>query len=97
MFPRIVNCEDCGQIASVRGYGRIEYRWPERPNVGRESSTPTIDCIRLTVDCPTCGVKTQDFYPKKYSDAARRPQAYTAAPAREVHFRGSGPINRPRT
>ena len=60
----------------VRGYGRIEYRWPEPTKMGHETTkpaiSPTIDCIRLTIDCPRCGVKSQEFFPDESSPAARR-------------------------
>jgi hypothetical protein len=99
VFPRSVKCEDCGQIAMVRGYGRIEYRWPETTKVGPEATTPTIDCIRLTIDCPRCGVKSQEFFPDESSPAARRFKHSTANcnafdRRREVRLRQIGPLNR---
>jgi hypothetical protein len=99
MFPRIVKCEDCGQIASVRGYGRIEYDWPEAATGGQESTIPTIICVRLTVDCPHCGVKSQEFFP----NGAERSQQQSNAEAanrilarrgREVRFQRIGPMSR---
>jgi hypothetical protein len=60
VIPLTIVCEDCGSTAKVRGYGRVEYDW------GEDQSRPTqveIKSIRLTVDCPTCGVKPQDFHP----------------------------------
>ena len=63
MVPLDVICEDCGQIAMVRGYGRVEYDWPKTTNPGSEATTPTINYVRLAIDCPCCGVKSQDFRP----------------------------------
>src|SRR4051812_29811365 len=63
MLPRSVICEDCGQNAEVRGFGRIEYDWPETAASDPGETTPTITCVRFTIDCPACGVKTQDFFP----------------------------------
>lgn len=63
MLPATVQCEDCGQKAIVRGYGRIEYDWPKTINSGNESTTPDISLVRLTIDCPNCGVKSQEFFP----------------------------------
>src|SRR5690349_2016543 len=71
MLPRSVNCHDCGEIASVRGYGRIEYDWPETTPQGPETATPIITYVRLTIDCPRCGVKPQDFYPNRSGHAAQ--------------------------
>jgi hypothetical protein len=61
MVPKAIACEDCGRIATVRGYGRVEYEWPKTSNTGQVAAIPTINSIRLTVDCPVCGVKMQDF------------------------------------
>ena len=62
MIPTTIECEDCGQIAKVRGYGRVEYDW------GDDQTLPTqveIKSIRLTLDCPICGIKSQDFHPNR--------------------------------
>jgi hypothetical protein len=100
MFPRNVKCQDCGQIAWVRGYGRIEYDWPETTNTGHESTIPTINCVRLTIDCPHCGVKPQEFFPHGYSAGARHWASVAgrdaASLAQEVRFQRLGPMNRPR-
>jgi hypothetical protein len=85
----------------VRGYGRVEYRWPETTNAGHEPTTPTIDCIRLTIDCPRCGVKTQEFFPDESSPAARQFRASATNRnafdrRRKVKFRPLGSINRAR-
>jgi hypothetical protein len=74
MVPETVYCEECGQIASVRGYGRVEYEWPKTSSDGLVAAIPVISSIRLTVDCPCCGVKSQDFLPNdpRRSNAARR-------------------------
>ena len=79
MFPRSVECEDCGQMAVVRGYGRIEYDWPETTMAGQEAIIPAIICVRLTVDCPHCGVKSQEFFP---NGAGRSHQRSAAAAAK---------------
>jgi len=99
MFPRNVKCEDCGQIAFVRGYGRIQYDWPETTNSGHETTIPTITCVRLTIDCPHCGVKPQDFLP---GGRPRTSQHSMVSPAggeinarnREVRFQRIGPMHR---
>lgn len=59
MLPQSIICEDCGAIAKVRGYGRVEYTPPADQNL------PTVEfkLIRLTVDCPQCGVKVQEYHP----------------------------------
>jgi hypothetical protein len=94
VLPRTVICQDCGQIASVRGYGRIEYDWPKTTASGPKTTTPTLTCVRLTVDCPLCGVKSQEFFPEESSSAA--PQTTTSATGREatgreVRLRKTGP------
>src|SRR3954451_19380797 len=91
MFPRNVKCHDCGRISSVRGYGRIEYDWPETAAAGPEATIPTINCVRLTVDCPRCGVKSQNFYPDDSLRAERRLRSSTTtrdgvSSTREVRF-----------
>jgi hypothetical protein len=75
MIPETVYCEDCGQIAGVRGYGRVEYEWPKTARDGQVAANPVISSIRLTVDCPCCGVKSQDHCPNdpSHSGANRRP------------------------
>src|SRR5215207_3038467 len=99
MFPRTVKCEDCGKIASVCGYGQIAYRWPETTNMGHESTIPTIDRVRLTIDCPGCGVKSQEFFPGAPSPAAQssatsRPSRLATGRSREVRFQRMGPAKR---
>ncbi len=64
MLPRSVPCEDCGETACVRAYGRVEYDWGEEgPEAGKIATMPHITMVRLTIDCPKCGVKTQEFRP----------------------------------
>src|SRR5882757_1275624 len=82
MLPRSIICEDCGQIAMVRGYGRIEYDWPETTTRGPKPTTPTITSVRLTIDCPTCGVKSQEFLPEEPPRATQSPTA--SAPSRDA-------------
>jgi hypothetical protein len=70
MLPQSVPCDRCDQQAKVRGYGRIEYDWPDSeghnfddPSGDNPTATPTIRSIRLTVDCPHCGLSVQDHFP----------------------------------
>src|SRR5689334_22498386 len=93
MLPRSVNCHDCGQIASVRGYGRIEYDWPKSTPPGSETTTPTINYVRLTIDCPCCGVKPQDFYPNG-SVAAQSSREFQCDRSLKVPFAKLGIPNR---
>jgi hypothetical protein len=60
MLPTAVICDDCGAKARVRACGRVEYDWPELSTDGQVATMPTINSARLTIDCPNCGVKTQD-------------------------------------
>lgn len=60
MLPKSVPCEQCSQPGTVRGYGRIEYDWPDGDDL---PAAPTIRSVRLTVDCPHCGLGVQDHYP----------------------------------
>ena len=60
MLPQTIACEECGAMAKVRGYGRMEYEWEEYHQV---PTTLHIKAIRLTIDCPHCGVYVQDFHP----------------------------------
>lgn len=70
MLPETVICEDCGRNARVRACGRIEYDWPNPAIGGQVATMPTINSARLTIDCPRCGVKTQDFRPEDAADTA---------------------------
>ena len=60
MLPRIVSCEECGESATVRGYGRVEYDWDQ---TGHVATTLQIKMVRLTIDCPRCGVRVQEHHP----------------------------------
>jgi len=60
MIPETVRCEECGKTAVVRGYGRLVYDWDA---AGRGPATIKIKCVRLTVDCPKCGVHAQEHWP----------------------------------
>jgi hypothetical protein len=60
MLPRTISCEECGRTAVVRGYGRVEYDWEPSGSV---ATTPQIKQIRLTIDCPRCGVIVQEHRP----------------------------------
>jgi hypothetical protein len=59
-LPKAVICDECGAEARVRACGRVEYDWPKTPVDGQLATIPTIRWARLTVDCPHCGVKSQD-------------------------------------
>ena len=60
MLPHIVSCEKCGESATVRGYGRVEYGWDQ---TGHVATTLQIKMVRLTIDCPRCGVRVQEHRP----------------------------------
>ena len=60
MLPRTVSCEECGKKAIVRGYGRVEYDWDQ---TGHAATTLQIKMVRLTIDCPRCGVRVQEHHP----------------------------------
>src|SRR3954462_11203251 len=62
-LPQAVSCDDCGRTARVRACGRIEYEWPKTTTAAQTATMPTLSSARLTIDCPNCGVKTQDFFP----------------------------------
>src|SRR3954470_8056438 len=62
-LPQAVSCDDCGRTARVRACGRIEYEWPKTKTAAQTATMPTLSSARLTIDCPSCGVKTQDFFP----------------------------------
>jgi hypothetical protein len=68
MLPRTVFCEQCAQPAMVRGYGRVEYDWAK---AGTQPGNIEIHSVRLTVDCPRCGVRTQDYHPVPASHQLR--------------------------
>ena len=68
MVPKAVICKDCGQTAEVHACGRIEYDWPKTTAGGSVATMPIINSIRLTIDCPNCGVKQQDFPPERISE-----------------------------
>jgi rubredoxin len=63
MLPRTVLCDDCREKAYVRAYGRLEYDWGQDDPGGQFATEPVVKSVRLTIDCPRCGVKTQDFHP----------------------------------
>ncbi len=63
MLPRTVTCDECGHRAAVRGYGRVEHVWG--PN-HRVSTVLKIKVVRLTIDCPRCGVITQEHRPGEH-------------------------------
>jgi hypothetical protein len=60
MLPRTVVCENCGQKAYVRAYGRVVY---DAAGPSQIVSEPEIESINLTIDCPECGVLVQVYYP----------------------------------
>jgi hypothetical protein len=72
MLPRTISCEDCGETAFVRAYGRIEYAWgPECAADEQVDTQPQVKCVRLTIDCTHCGVKTQEFRPISQEELTR--------------------------
>jgi hypothetical protein len=60
VIPQTVDCDDCGSRANVLGYGRVEYDWGEHDNLPTQV---VIKSIRLTINCPLCGLKPQDHHP----------------------------------
>jgi hypothetical protein len=61
MLPQSVTCEECGEKAYVRAYGRIEYDWDDAAD---PVTAVKLRSVRLTIDCPTCGVLVQDHLPE---------------------------------
>jgi DNA-directed RNA polymerase subunit RPC12/RpoP len=61
MLPRTIACENCGERASVRGYGRVVYA---SGGPGQIVVEPEIERVHLTIDCPKCGVFVQVYHPK---------------------------------
>jgi len=88
MLPEAVICEECGRVAAVRGSGRVEYDWPKAATNGQAPASPTITSIRLTLDCPQCGVKLQDFYPSGRPGAGAKSKLQPRA-RRDVRHRRS--------
>jgi DNA-directed RNA polymerase subunit RPC12/RpoP len=60
VIPKNIQCEDCGRQTKVRGYGRIVYDWTDDRH---EPATLNVKMVHLTVDCPRCGVRIQQYYP----------------------------------
>jgi len=60
MLPKSIICEECGSRAAVRGYGRVEYDWDDSAD---DATTLKLKLVRLTIDCPTCGVRVQEHHP----------------------------------
>ena len=84
MLPRSIPCEECGKTAIVRGYGRVVYDWnADGSNVGGENiggndtTALTIRSVRLTIDCPDCGLRVQEHRPEisKPEATNQRPQS----------------------
>jgi hypothetical protein len=76
VLPETLECEDCGRAARVRGYGRIEYGWPKDgqfPASSDRLAMLDLIMVRLTIDCPRCGVRVQDYYPGGSSRPTNRP------------------------
>jgi len=55
MFPRMLNCEQCGQTAVVKAYLPI-YKdgWGNPP-----AEEPILKAMTCIIDCPKCGVRNQ--------------------------------------
>jgi endogenous inhibitor of DNA gyrase (YacG/DUF329 family) len=62
MLPRTIACAECGERAVVRGYGRVQFEWEPCDQGPRQLD---IKAIRLTTDCPKCGVSVQDYHPAR--------------------------------
>ena len=75
-LPISVNCEDCRTPSLVRACGRIEYDWPKTTTPARGATIPTLNFARLTIDCPKCGVKVQDFSPLSSAEVESRNAVY---------------------
>jgi hypothetical protein len=60
MLPEAITCEECGGAAKVRGYGRLTFSWE---TFSHQSQKPVLKTIRLTIDCPECGVRAQEYAP----------------------------------
>jgi len=60
MIPQAVRCEECGKTAVVRGYGRVVYDWNDESH---RATTLIIRAVNLTIDCPKCGVRVQEYCP----------------------------------
>jgi transcription elongation factor Elf1 len=69
MLPKSVSCDQCNEQATVRSYGRIEFDWPAADD---PTATPKIRSVRLTVDCPHCGLRDQDHNPLGQPADSRR-------------------------
>jgi hypothetical protein len=54
-------------MVKIRGIGRVEYEWT-RPG---EVSGIEIKSAKLTVDCPSCGVRVQEYHSVHAGSAAR--------------------------
>jgi hypothetical protein len=74
MMPEKLTCEECGRKSKARGYGRVEYAWP---TIGNRRGNVEITMIRVTIDCPHCGIRTQDHYPP-----GRESRSFTSTPGR---------------
>jgi hypothetical protein len=60
MLLHIVSCDECGESATVRGFGRVVYDWDQTDHV---ANALHIIMVRLTIDCPRCGVRVQEHHP----------------------------------
>jgi hypothetical protein len=56
MVPRTITCTDCGRVAIIRSYNRVEYNWLPSGRWG-------LALIRVLIDCPKCGVRVQSQKP----------------------------------
>ncbi len=90
MLPNAVICDDCGAEARVRACGRVEYDWPSASNDGQVATMPTIKLARLTVDCPNCGVKSQDV---RFGSSAPAKRTSSTSPRPKQFRRGDFSAN----
>ncbi len=52
-YPRELNCDQCGGLATVRGWQDVEYK--------RAMDTEELAYKICTIECPNCGTRTQVF------------------------------------
>ena len=55
-FPRVVNCEGCGETSVVRAYVPI---FDVTDQVEHQKSGTAPKAVQLTIDCPKCGIGMQ--------------------------------------
>ena len=61
MFQRIVTCDQCGELATVKTHTPIYEKAKQSGKIGQEN---ILKAIRDTIDCPKCGVASQVAKPR---------------------------------